>query len=435
MSTQENAGNAGSMMKYSTGGVFNVADELAKAIKALGDKHNMIVPGGAIGSNLPLLYSVGISFVFVDPAKETYAIPGKKEFGLGKSPLNAISAASGVRWIPSLCGRTDNGSNPYYTEYQAVGTVLMLDGAERTIQGTKRIDLRAERDQPESSWGPDAQEIAREARRAAEKGGYPYDPWPRIMQQRQHILSLAETKAMNRAIRSLGVKTAYSLEDLKKGFAILRLQFTGRSENPETQREIELMIAARALGATQQLYGGAHAGLPSGPAPALALKPVPRIIDTTAAEPPDDDDEDAEPDADMQAPAQAAQPKAAAAAAETKATPEPAKPAPAPAPAKENVAGPREPVPPESDPLLICGDKDPATGKFPRKPCSAFDVKTLQAKIWAAEKNRPNWKPQWASKNEAELKAMKQWQAFKEFDPRQGTLAGAGFDPNDEDPF
>lgn len=377
-----------SIVRVSTGGVFNSIDDLARAIKALGEKHNILVPGGAIGGELPLLHAVGLSFVFINPENETYRIPGKTALGISKSALDRISAAAGVRWNPHLCGRTDDGSNPHVVEYQAAGTVLQLDGTERMIHASKRIDLRAERETSANTWGSDAQEIAR----IAEKADPPREPWPQILQQRQHILSLAESKAKNRAIRSLGVRTAYEPAELAKGFVVLRLQFTGRSDDPEVEREVSFMIARRALSSSNMLYGAeTRRELAPGPLP----KAVPKIASK-------DEDADEEEDKGQ--------------------GPDPAS-APAPAakpPAETRPNGKTSSCPPD-DPPLICGDKDD-DGKWPRKPCSQFTVPELRAKIAAYEKKQPDWDPKWAAKNEAELKAMKAWLAFKEFDPRQGSL-------------
>ncbi len=396
MEEKEPAGNGQSVMRYSTGGVFDDIERLAGAIKKMGEQHNLIIPGGAIGTKMLPLYAAGISFVFPDLARETYPVGDKDgKVGLAKTVLDRIAAGAGVRWNPHFCGRVDNGSNPYIVEYQAVGTVLQLDGAERPLQATKRIDLRAEKDAPRDTWGPDAQEIAR----IAEKKGR--EPWPQILQQRQHILSLAETKAKNRAIRTLGVRTNYDVKELEKGFAVVKLQFTGQSSDPEIAREVAIMIAERALGGSAKLYGGER-----------ELGPIPRVQKIVGQEG-EEETEEKKPENGKAAPAAA--PEASAA------KPETAK-ANTPPPAEK--AKTSERVKPADDPLLICGDKDPVTKKWPRKPCSEFEAEVLKAKIFAAEKNRPKWEPQWVDKNEKELLAMKAWLAYKEFDPSQGVLPG-----------
>jgi hypothetical protein len=214
------------------------------------------------------------------------------------------------------------------------------------------------------------------------------------MQQRQHILGLAETKAKSRAIRSLGVRTAYEPAELAKGFAVLRLQFTGRSEDPEVEREVSIMIARRALGASAMLYntpGGERAMLQP-----REKTPVPRVVDV---EPEEENPAEEKPT--------------------TAATTEPSK-------TEESKDEKTATVPsacPKDDPLLICGAKD-VENNWPKKLCSKFTITELKSKISACEKKRPEWDPRWAKKNEAELNAMKAWLAFREMDPNQGTLPG-----------
>jgi len=390
-----------SPMKFSTGGVFKSAERLAQAITSLEKVHNLIVPGGAISAEMPLLHAAGMSFVFVDLEKETYPIVGKSERGMGKTALDRIAAAAGVHWNPHLCGRVDDSSSPYVVEYQAAGTYLQLDGTESMIHASKRIDLRAERNTPAETWGADAAEIARIAARENR------EPWPQILQQRQHILSLAESKAKNRAIRSLGVRTAYTPADLAKGFLVLRLQFTGRSDDPAVEREVSMMIARRALSSQAALYGSAdHEKLPAGP-----LARVPRLA---VKEEPDDEESSG-----------SKKPNGGA---------DPAKATVSAAAAAAPLAGNAEPNPPAENPSLICG-KQNDDGSWPRKPCSQLTVAELKAKIAAYEKKQPTWDEKWIDKNMAELKAMKAWLAFKEFDPRQAELGLGGKPKSDTVPF
>jgi len=395
MAKMERAESGAPIMRLSTGGVFDAVEQLAQAIKALGEKHILIVPGGAVGNNLPLLHAAGISFVFIDAEKETYAIPGKSQRGIGKNALDRISSAAGVRWDPFLCGRVDDGKNQNVVEYQAVGTVLQLDGTERMLHASKRIDLRAERGTPAETWGNDAQELARIAAGAKDNNGQPAprDPWPQILQQRQHILSLGESKAKNRAIRSLGVRTAYEPAELAKGFAIVRLQFTGRSEDPEIEHEVSLMIARRALSSSSALYGGR--GADRAETPALhAPRAVARLV---VPEEPEDEQEDSK----------GTEPDPAGGSKACTSTP-PAATAPQP----------------KSDPMLICGEKD-GEGNWPRKPCSALTVEELEKKISAYKKKKPEWEKKWAAKNQAELEALCEWLDYRNLDQGKLNLAAA----------
>ena len=403
MTDKEKAESGQGIVRYSTGGVFDSVDLLARAIQSLSEKHNLIVPGGAVGKNLPLLHSAGVSFVFIDLKAETYGIPGSTKLGVGKTALDRIAAAAGVRWNPHLCGRVDDGTSPYVVEYQVFGTVQQLDSTERPITAVKRIDLRAEKQLPVEQWGTDAQEIARIAAKAKDSEGNPAprDPWPQIIQARQHILSLAESKAKNRAIRSLGVRTAYAAEDLAKGFAVVKLQFTGQSKDPEIEREVSLMIAQRALSSTSLLYNGKAQ---------LASRSVPRVITVEAEEAAEEEQNGGSDESVENEP-------------EEKPATKPSTAGEAAAQALAQVVPQR--VCPKDDPQLICGDKNDA-GTWPKKPCSEFSTGELRAKIAAYEKKRPKWDPKWAAKNEKELSAMKAWLAYKEFDPRQGTIPRTG---------
>lgn len=414
-------------LKYSTGGVFNSVERISQAIQALGKAHNLVIPGGAIGTALLPFHQVGISFVFPDPDLDAYEVSKKEgRFGLGKPALESISRASGLRWIPNLCGQIDNENNPYYVEYQAVGTVMQLDGTELLVQGSKRVDLRGDKDDPKT-WGPDAEGKS----------------WAEILQARKNILPLAESKAKNRAIRSLGVRPSYTRAEIEKGFAILRLQFTARSDDPELTREVSLKIADRALSSTAQLYGDSglhqrHHG------------PVPRIV---TAEDEDDDivNVTAQP-VEQKAPIQASKPEPEKQApapdpqvAQTP-KPEPQKPAtPAPEQKAQQPTAPDRPAPapvvsnapakPTEDPMLISGDQDPISKNWPRKPCSTFDVKVLESKIFCAEKKKPSWPERFAEKNQHELDLMHEWLAYKKYDPRQGVLPGVSRNASDEVPF
>lgn len=374
-----------------TGGVFDDAERLGAAIKKVGTDYHLVNPGGALGSQLPPLHAAGISFVFVAGENETYPIPGSSKRGLGKTVLDRLSAAAGVRWNPHLCGLIGNSTDPNLVEYQAVGEVLQMDGTARMITAVKRIDLRADKSLPVEKWGNDAQEIARVAAMKTDDKGVPRDPWPQIIQARQHILSLAESKAKNRAIRSLGIKAAYEPQELVKGFAVLRLQFTGIGADPEVNREVAMMMANRALGATSMLYG------PSAVAGQLPRpeRTVPKIVEAEAKEIEDDPD--------------------LAAGAEEEKVP----------PAAED-QGPdsdlQMPNPPPHDPQMPVGKKDPKTGLCPRKRASEMTVDQLKNLIDYNEGKKPTWSAQWKEKNQADLDALKAWLAFRTIDPNQGNL-------------
>lgn len=179
--------------------------------------------------------------------KETYKIPGGNKVGLGKVVLDKIAGAAGISWGGPREGRTDDGSDPHYVSYRAVGTFRDLGGQIRTIEADKEIDLR------------DGSALCEEMRGR----GKDADKDKELRQARLNILSLAQSKARNRVVRAMGLRTSYEPKDLLKPFLVARLQFTGQTEDPELRRQFATMNAASMLMGTQALYG---------PAPASALR-------------------------------------------------------------------------------------------------------------------------------------------------------------------
>jgi hypothetical protein len=193
-----------------------------------------------------LAEGIGIvtSAVLVQDA-DVYEIPGGGgKVGLAKSALDRIAMALGLRWEQST--RLDDGRTRHYACFQVVGSYLLPDGSRATCMATKEVDLR--------DGSPAAATMSAKQLAGA----------------RLHTLSLAESKAKNRAVRSLGVRPAYTRDEVRKPFVCLRATFTGTSSDPELRRAFGLMIAQNALSARAALYGDAPAAprLPPGrPAP------------------------------------------------------------------------------------------------------------------------------------------------------------------------
>src|SRR5690606_22200519 len=97
------------------------------------------------------------------------------------------------------------------------------------------------------------------------------------------------TKARLRAIRSIGLRPAYTVEDLAKPFVVARLMWTGESDDPELRRTFAVMQAQRMLGGVQALYGQAPAPTPA-PAQAGPVAPARMPPPPVGSSPLDDDD-------------------------------------------------------------------------------------------------------------------------------------------------
>jgi hypothetical protein len=190
---------------------------------------------------------------------------GGGKVGLSGVTISKIGNAAGADWDPDKSGRLDNGSDPHYCHYRAVGYVRNFDGSKRTIDGEVEIDAR--------EGSPQLDEITAKA-----KGGN-RDPKSQILELRKFILRHAESKAKNRAIAyGCGLKRSYNPEELKKPFAVCRLMFTGQSDDPAERKMFAEKTADAMIGGMASMYGKP----PPQPAPAPHMsQPPPQRLDTT----------------------------------------------------------------------------------------------------------------------------------------------------------
>jgi len=269
-----------------------------------------IPPGHAIA---PSLVMIGDD--------DVYPVPGNKEkVCLGKTALNRVAAAAGVRWDPVLTRRLDDGSNPHYCHYRAVGVVTDVDGQERIFSEEKEVDLRDGSAQMaiivrsgikknQRNYAPKivnynadivliepdySDRVAIRAWRhaiAAYNAAYWQvpknqrtglwsltDPLDQVDEIRAHILSHASTKAKNRALRmGLGVPIAGTAKNMQ-AFLVCRSIFTGQFGDAAIDASVAQQITAAALGAKHRLYG-AIAGPPA-PEPVQERHAPPAVEDT-----------------------------------------------------------------------------------------------------------------------------------------------------------
>lgn len=212
-------------------------------LAALIQNSNLIAPATAVGT-LPEGCEVAITIIQVDirkgvqkngkdtyPGGEVYDVGGGK-LGLSKVVLDRIASAMAISWDSEASRRLDNGRDPYYCHYRAVGHVEMFDGSEREISAEKEMDLRD--GSPQIAGKSDKQ----------------------VAEQRMHILAHAESKAKLRAVRSTGIKTSYTEDELAKPFAIARSMFTGRTEDPQLRAAAFLMRAEANIRGRRALMDG-----------------------------------------------------------------------------------------------------------------------------------------------------------------------------------
>lgn len=247
------------------GNLSNAAEVTARLSEA-SQQYHLVSPATSCGM-LPEGCAVAISLVHVDPnpaqngPKEVYEVSGR--LAPSMVTLQRIASAAGISWVPEQCGRLDNGRDPHYCHYRAVGTVRMFDGSARTLTGEVEIDMR--------EGSPQLEGMTQKA----------------IDQTRKFILRHAESKAKNRAVADMGVKRSYAPGELSKPFAVARLMWTGETSDPELRKEAFRMRAEAMGGATKMLYGPQQqprAALPAfqghGAPPVGAVTGDPSDIDT-----------------------------------------------------------------------------------------------------------------------------------------------------------
>lgn len=256
-------------------GSYTTAPAINARLEAAAEQAHLVSPMTSVGQ-LPPGWAVAITSVLVDVKNETYPTSGGKR-GLSKVALDRIAAAAGISWDATRSGRMDDGSHPHYCEWRAVGRVRQFDGTTREIVGSKTMDLR------------DGSETVKQVGTKELAG------------MRRFIDGHAETKARLRAVRSIGVATGYTEEELRKPFVIAQLMLTGKVPgNPELETALALRLADAALAGASALYGApaAHAQHVAPMLPRSAPPPVGSV--------PADDDDDL-PDSWQQAPARTEQ--------------------------------------------------------------------------------------------------------------------------------
>jgi hypothetical protein len=222
-------------------GSFHEPNEVMARLAKASREAILVSPQTSCGE-LPVGCAIAMSVVFIDVDNETYGIPYKDsdERGLDKTALERIASAAGLSWDPELTRRLDDGSDPHYVPYRAVGYVRRFDGTQRTLRGEVEMDLR------------EGSQTAIETEERAAKSNKDNTE---LALMRKFILRHAESKAMNRAIRRLGVRTKYKRAELEqKPFVVANVMFTGHTDDPDIKKLFAQKTFEAFHGAQQIMY-------------------------------------------------------------------------------------------------------------------------------------------------------------------------------------
>lgn len=185
---------------------------------------------------IPPMTAVSLRVVQLDPRPnqgdvyQSRSFCSASEAAITKRGLTKLWANAGGQVLDSH--RMDDGGDPHYCSWQVTGEITLMDGSKVRMTGSKEIDLR---------------DGSVEAQTMTDK---------QLREARRHIMQMAESKAMNRMIRSvLSVKQKYTQDDLAKPFVVPKLIFMPDMSDPDVKRA----VLAQQTGLTSLLYGPGQA--------------------------------------------------------------------------------------------------------------------------------------------------------------------------------
>lgn len=240
-------------------GAFADPTAITAALMQAQQRYHVVTPAMSVGG-IPEGCEIYTSLVTVDPnGPEVYAITGDRrnpkdddQVGIDKVALSKIWAALGGSWQYSR--RVDPNNHPHYCAWEAAGLYQQFDGQICRVLGNVDIDVRA----PDGAAYVEIVEKAKKGNR---------DPAQQLLELRKFLPRHCESKAMNKAIATAGVRRSYKRGDLRKPFLVARLAVTGRTDNPRLREDFARMHYQQRLNGTAALYGA-----PALPATAPAVE-------------------------------------------------------------------------------------------------------------------------------------------------------------------
>lgn len=234
---QQRASTAAERRSGQAVGTYSKPEHVTEMLRRAQEYGHLVSPATSCGS-LPPGCEVAVTAVLINIPRETYSTGGDL-LGLAKAALDRISLGLGIGW--GRPERLDDNSHPLVREYSADGTYMSFDGRLIPLSDRKALDLR--------EGSPDVEAI-----RARCKDGKSAEKQLRDM--RMFIDEHCITKARLRAIRSMGIRTGYTKEELEKPFYTARVMFTGKTDDPALRRLFAEGTMNAFLGGRSALFGG-----------------------------------------------------------------------------------------------------------------------------------------------------------------------------------
>lgn len=248
---------------------------------------------------IPAMHRPVVTSVNIDPDPKNKEVYPQRGGGLSLSAIafKKIADAMGIQWVPEECGRRDDGRDPDYVCYRMSGLVKALDGTWRKIIGDKEIRMSVIREELTDSYRDKAQKYLDDPKDGPDfRKYYPdeaaVEQWVSekvrqdALQMRKHMLSRAQSGALARATKSIGIRETYTAQELNEPFVFPKLVFTPDPTNPQDRA----FLLAQGAGAMNQLYRPAEPATVS-PGSMTALPPAHVPQEVAFLAPPDEPQE------------------------------------------------------------------------------------------------------------------------------------------------
>ncbi len=245
--------------------------EMTRAFRELEKYANLIAPVTQVSDILPM-HQITISAIYIDPKDDCYVDSSfceKGKVGIGKKGLAKLMAGGGVQIIGIR--QLDDGKHPYYRKVAMSIAIQDFNGRIRTVTMSKEVDFREHREginpelyKPEweitcscgnkytDKFKCPACNADKKAGRSRQTGNLVRLSDTAIARKRIHIGSLAETKALHRAVRQVfALKQKYTIAELEKPFVVPKLSPHLDPSDPDVKEA----LIRHALGGEALLYG------------------------------------------------------------------------------------------------------------------------------------------------------------------------------------
>lgn len=242
---------------------------------------------------VPPMHRPVVVTVQIDPDPKNKEVYPQKGGGLSLSAIafKKLGDAMGIQWVPEECGRMDDGKDPDYVHYRMVGLVKALDGTWRKIIGDKEIRMSVIVEELTDSKRDKAKKYLDDPKDGPEfKRAFPdTEVWVQeqvrqeALQIKKHLLSRAQSGALARATKSIGIRETYTPQELQKPFVFPKLVFSPDPNHPQDRA----FLLAQGAGAMNQLYKPADPATVS-PGSMTALPPAQAPRDVAFLAPPDE---------------------------------------------------------------------------------------------------------------------------------------------------